>query len=108
MKSQTSSSKPQRSLKLQTANLRETSSNETPSCKAQTAGKSQSQPSNGERPPPDTETWTLNEPTANDSASRHPFDLEERTAKFGEAIIRFAKKIPRGPGNDRLIDQLVG
>src|SRR5688572_4058195 len=37
-----------------------------------------------------------------------PYDLEERTARFGEAIIRFAKKIPRGPGNNRLIDQLVG
>jgi four helix bundle protein len=39
---------------------------------------------------------------------QHPFDLEERTAQFGEAIIRFAKKIPRRPGNDRLIDQVVG
>ena len=36
------------------------------------------------------------------------YDLEERTAKFGEAVIRFAKKIPRGPDNDRLIGQLVG
>ena len=36
------------------------------------------------------------------------FDLEERTARFGEAIIRFAKKIPRNPANNRLIDQLVG
>src|SRR5213080_5604017 len=40
--------------------------------------------------------------------SRHPFDLEERTAKFGEAIVRFSKKIPRDPTNNRLIDQLVG
>ncbi|HVM46382.1 MAG TPA: four helix bundle protein [Candidatus Acidoferrum sp.] len=32
----------------------------------------------------------------------------ERTARFGEAIVRFAKKIPRNPGNDRLIGQLVG
>ena len=39
---------------------------------------------------------------------RHPFDLEERTARFGESIIAFCKKIPRGPNNDRLIDQLVG
>ena len=46
-------------------------------------------------------------PVGNDS-SRHPFDLEERTARFGEAIIRFCKAIPRGPENDRLIDQLVG
>ena len=36
------------------------------------------------------------------------FDLEERTAKFGEAIIRFAKRVPHGPGNNRLIDQIVG
>ncbi len=35
-------------------------------------------------------------------------DLEERTAKFGEAIVRFSKKIPRNPTNNRLIDQLVG
>ena len=36
------------------------------------------------------------------------YDLEERTARFGEAIIRFAKKIPQSPVNNRLIDQLVG
>ena len=38
----------------------------------------------------------------------HAFDLEERTAKFAEAIVRFSKKIPRDPSNNRLIDQLVG
>jgi len=40
-----------------------------------------------------------------------PPNLMERVALFGEAIIRFAKKIPRGvnnPENNRLIDQLVG
>lgn len=36
------------------------------------------------------------------------YDLEERTAKFGEAIVLFAKKIPHSPVNNRLIDQLVG
>ena len=36
------------------------------------------------------------------------YDLEERTAKFGEAIIRFAKKIPVTPVTSRLIPQLVG
>ena len=35
-------------------------------------------------------------------------DLMERTAKFGEAIILFAKKIPHAPENIRLISQLVG
>ena|SRR5438876_7504302 len=43
-----------------------------------------------------------------DGKGQLPFDLEERTAKFGEVVIRFCKKMPRGPGNDRLIDQLVG
>jgi len=38
----------------------------------------------------------------------HEYDLEERTAKFGEAAIDFLKKVPRGPLTNRLIDQLVG
>lgn len=42
------------------------------------------------------------------NGNRHPFDLEERTAKFGEAIIRFAKTIPQNPVNNRLISQIVG
>jgi four helix bundle protein len=41
-------------------------------------------------------------------APRHAFDLEERTACFGEAVVGFAKKIPRSPANDRLVGQLVG
>jgi len=36
------------------------------------------------------------------------YDLEERTALFGEAIIDFAKTIPHGPLTNRIIDQLVG
>ena len=39
---------------------------------------------------------------------KHPFDLEERTSRFGEQIILFAKKIPENSRNRRLIDQLVG
>lgn len=35
------------------------------------------------------------------------YDLEERTAKFGESVIKFCKKIPRSPINDPLINQLV-
>jgi four helix bundle protein len=50
----------------------------------------------------------LREEPPKDSDARHPFDLEERTAQFGEAIVRFSKKIPRDPTNNRLIDQLVG
>ncbi len=37
-----------------------------------------------------------------------PFDLEERTAQFGEAIVRFSRQVPRDPTNKRLIEQLVG
>jgi four helix bundle protein len=36
------------------------------------------------------------------------YDLEERTARFGEQVVLFAKKIPWNPVNNRLIDQLVG
>src|SRR3990167_3681630 len=35
------------------------------------------------------------------------YDLEERTAKFGEAVIEFCKLVPRGPITDPLITQLV-
>lgn len=35
------------------------------------------------------------------------YDLEERTAKFGEEIIQFAKKIPVNPVTLKLISQLV-
>lgn len=35
------------------------------------------------------------------------FDLEERTAKFGEEAIIFCKKIPRGPITNPLITQFV-
>jgi four helix bundle protein len=37
-----------------------------------------------------------------------PEDLGERTVRFGECIIRFAKRIPHNAVNNRLIDQLVG
>ncbi len=37
-----------------------------------------------------------------------PYDLEERTALFGEAVVRFCRKLPRNPVNDRLSGQLAG
>ena len=40
------------------------------------------------------------------AASRR--DLAERTSRFGEAAIRFARRIPQGRVNNRLIDQWVG
>jgi four helix bundle protein len=35
------------------------------------------------------------------------YDLEERTAKFGERIIDFVKTLPRNPINNELISQIV-
>lgn len=43
-----------------------------------------------------------------ESGNGPPSDLGERTARFGEAIIIFCKKIPESPVNNRLISQLVG
>ena len=42
------------------------------------------------------------------SPTAPPWDLVERVSVFGERLIRFCKKIPRGPTTDRLIAQLVG
>lgn len=53
-------------------------------------------------------SWILRDEPMTETQARHPFDFEERTAVFGEGIIRFSKRIPRGPGNDRLINQIVG
>ena len=36
------------------------------------------------------------------------YDLEERTACFGEAVIDFAKTIPQSPVTNRISGQLVG
>src|ERR1700744_2399571 len=36
------------------------------------------------------------------------YDLEERTARFGEMVIDFARTIPQNPGTSRIINQLVG
>jgi four helix bundle protein len=38
---------------------------------------------------------------------KRTYDLAERTARFGEAIIRFARKIPRDAANLPLIRQIV-
>ena len=39
---------------------------------------------------------------------KREFDLEERTAVFGETVIDFAKKMPINPITTRLIEQLIG
>src|SRR5512132_988780 len=55
-----------------------------------------------------SEALMFNELPNENGLHRHAFDLEERTARFGEAIIRFCKKILHTTENNRLIDQLVG
>jgi len=46
-------------------------------------------------------------PNDRTGASEKRFDLEERTARFGEAVLEFAKRVPLGPITEPLIGQLV-
>jgi four helix bundle protein len=41
------------------------------------------------------------------NGSINKFDLEERTAKFGEEVLKFSRKIPKDVTNIPLIGQLV-
>ena len=43
-----------------------------------------------------------------ESEKERVYDLEERTARFGEAVIDFAKSIPQDAVTNRIISQLVG
>lgn len=43
----------------------------------------------------------------NDKMTQKKYDLEERTAKLGEDVIRFANKVPKTPVTIPLIRQLV-
>ena len=43
----------------------------------------------------------------NDEGKSREFDLEERTARFGEAVVMFAKRIPVNLVTTPLIPQLV-
>lgn len=54
------------------------------------------------------ECLILNDEMGERDGKEPKFDLEERTALFGEAIIDFAKQIPWNPVNERLIKQIVG
>jgi four helix bundle protein len=48
--------------------------------------------------------WIVRE----EAETKRVYDLEERTARFGEAIVEFAKTIPQNPVTNRIITQLVG
>jgi len=41
-----------------------------------------------------------------ETVGKRVYDLEERTARFAEAIIDFARTIPQGPVTSRIISQL--
>ena len=66
---------------------------------------------NAEDSPEDEDSFWLDSETSlvrEESEEKRVYDLEGRTARFGEAIIDFARKIPRDPVTDRIITQLVG
>jgi four helix bundle protein len=57
----------------------------------------------------DASSWLNDERRVREEPDSKPiYNLEERTARFGEAVVDFAKSIPRGPTTDRIISQLVG
>jgi four helix bundle protein len=43
----------------------------------------------------------------NDEGAKPAFDLEERTARFGESVVRFARLLPNTAVSDPLIRQVV-
>ena len=49
-----------------------------------------------------------NGPVQNPNSNDRPYDLEERSARFGETVIDLCKKVPLGPLTNRLVDQLIG
>jgi four helix bundle protein len=59
-------------------------------------------------PWPESVSDCVREDAASYGDKKRVFDLEERTARFGEAVIRCLKTVPQGPLTNRLIDQLVG
>lgn len=57
----------------------------------------------------DGSSWLNDERLVREEPDSKPvYNLEERTARFGEAVIDFTKSIPRGPTTERIISQLVG
>jgi len=85
-------------------------SKKTPSPKHQKASVFYALSKNGDAAE-ETAGWMLSDGETESDRKPHPFDLEERTARFGERVVRFVKRIPRGPQhpeNNRLGDQLVG
>jgi four helix bundle protein len=102
MKSQIRNSKSQRSSSR-------TEKLQAPSSKLQRSSKSQAPTRRLNYSAEQSASRVMETPNGNgNGANKHPFDLEERTTAFAEAIVLFVKKIPRTPANDRLVGQLVG
>jgi four helix bundle protein len=55
-----------------------------------------------------TEPWGRDAHVVREGPGTRVYDLEERTALFGEAVIDFARTIPQDSVTNRLISQLVG
>jgi hypothetical protein len=57
----------------------------------------------------DEEFWDdVSSVVREEPGEKRVYDLEERTARFGEVVIDFAKTIPQDAVTNRLIGQLVG
>jgi len=106
-KVQTPSSKHQRSTNVKSSKFQAPSSREAPIVKLQSQEPTLASVAWWEEEPL-VATMILNDEGPERRRERHPFDLEQRTAVFGEKIVKFSKRIPRDPTNNRLIDQLVG
>ncbi len=65
-----------------------------------------------EMPPDEFDEAFWNDGTApmirEEPNNKRVYDLEERTAHFGEAVIDFAKAIPQNAVTNRIVNQLVG
>jgi len=83
---------------------------QNPTSKLQRSSKNQTSRAfkRADYPEVGSNTMALNDAPPANGSGKHPFDLEERTAQFGEAVIGFVKRIPHNAENNRLIDQLVG
>ena len=55
---------------------------------------------------PKDEQW-MSEDYSKTEATQRVYDLDERTARFGEAVIRLAKRVPTSSVNVPLIGQFV-
>lgn len=58
--------------------------------------------------PLNDDPWEVDDGVLREDEPERVYDLEERGAKFGEAVLRMLKTVPQGPLTNRLIDQLVG